>query len=255
MQKISATIITYNEAHDIQACLESVKWVDEIIVVDSGSTDATLEFCKKYNARIVVNPWPGYVNQKNFSLKLASNEWVIALDADERLSVELNSQIKALLKNNLFKNDGYFMPRRTYYFGRWINHCGWYPDYKLRLFRKSKGIWQGDDPHDFVSINGTTGYLRGDILHYPYKDIDEHLKKISLYTSIMAEIAYSKGFKFKIGKLIFSPVAKFFRMYLLRFGFLDGLQGFVIALMGAYYIFLRHLKLWEIYRSKNAQAI
>ena len=251
MRKISATIITLNEACDIKDCLESLRWVDEIIIVDSGSTDCALDICRQYNAKIFINPWRGYVNQKNYALEKASHEWIISLDADERLSEQLTKQIKETLMQKEIEADGYFMPRRTFYLNKWINHGGWYPNYQLRLFRRDKGSWQGDDPHDYVKINGATGYLSGDILHYSYKDINDHLTKIALYTSIMAKGEFEKGATFRFSNLMIKPIAKCMNMYIIKLGFLDGFQGIAIAFLGAYYVFLKHLTLWEIESCKK----
>ncbi len=253
MHKISAVIITYNEEKDILQCLESLNWADEIIVVDSGSTDNTVDICRKYNAKIYTHSWPGYVAQKNYALQRASFDWVISLDADERLSNELIMEIKSVLSEDKPQFDGYAMPRRTFYLGKWINHSGWYPNYQLRLFRKSLSVWDGNDPHDYVRTSGSRGYLKAAILHYSYENVNDHLSKIAAYTSIMAQGAYRDGARFSLFKMITESVTKFFSCYFLKRGFLDGFQGFVISILGTYYIFIKHLKLWEIERRKHGE--
>jgi glycosyltransferase involved in cell wall biosynthesis len=198
VQKISATIITCNEEEDIRGCLESLKWVDEIVVVDAFSQDNTVAICSEYNAKVFKNAWPGYIKQKNFAKDKATYDWVISLDADERLSDELIENIREVLQRAKSDIEGYFMPRQTRYLGRWIKHSGWYPDYKLRLYNKHKGYWRGEDPHDYVYVNGNTAHLKGRIIHYSYQDIKDHLDKINTYTTIMATNIYQKGERFSI---------------------------------------------------------
>lgn len=244
--KLSATIITYNEEEDIRDCLESLKWVDEIVVVDAFSQDNTVNICQEYNAKIFKNKWPGYINQKNFAQDRATYDWIISLDADERLSLKLAEEIREVLKNNDDATNGYFMSRQTYYLGRWINHSGWYPDYKLRLYNKHKGHWIGKVLHERVYTEGKTAYLKGKIIHYSYRDIKDHLDKINTYTTIMAVNAYERGERFSFFNLIHSPFYNFLKMYLLKLGFLDGFQGLIIAVISSFYVFLRHAKLWEL---------
>lgn len=247
--KISVTIITYNEEENICDCLESVKWADEIIVVDAESTDRTVEFCQKYTDKVFSHPWSGHVKQKNLALSRACGDWVLSLDADERVSPELARQIKAVVPASDY--NGYSFPRKTYYLGRWINHSGWYPDYKLRLIRRGKGEWKGIDPHDRLEVTGKTGYLKGDLWHYSYKDISHHLKKINSYTSIMAMEFKKRGRKFNYLDIFLRPPFKFIKMYLIEKGFLDGLAGFIIAVLGSYYVFLKYAKLWELSSEDN----
>ena len=191
MNKISATIITYNEEQNICDCLESVRWTDEIVVVDAQSSDRTVELCRKYTDKVFSHPWSGFVNQKNLALSKTSGDWILSLDADERVSSELAKEIKSVVLASDY--DGYCFPRKTYYLGRWINHSGWYPDYKLRLIRRGKGEWKGIDPHDRLEVTGKTGHLKGDVQHYSYQNISHHLEKINSYTSIMAKELKKRG--------------------------------------------------------------
>ncbi|RJP28096.1 MAG: glycosyltransferase family 2 protein [Candidatus Omnitrophota bacterium] len=244
MNKLSASIITYNEEKDIRGCLEGLSWVDEIVVLDSFSNDKTIEICKEFNkVKIYQVEWHGHIKQKNIALSKTSHEWVISLDADERLDPELKQEIVEIMRKDVSKFNGYCMPRISYYLGRWIKHSGWYPNYQLRLFRKSQAYWGGRDPHDKIILNGGCEKLKGHILHYPYKDLDEHLQKISNYTFIMAKSDYECGKKPNLLKIIFLPVLKFIDMYILKAGFLDSTPGLIAAFMGGYYVFLRHAKL------------
>jgi len=243
--KISACIITFNEEKNVRECLESVSWADEIVVVDSFSADATVQICRQYTDRVVQHPWEGHVAQKNVALNLATHDWVMCIDADERISDALREQIHRELQKSPVPCDGYFFPRRTFYLGRWIKHGGWYPDYKLRLFRKSKGRWGGVDPHDEVMLDGTAQYLSAPLDHVTYRNIAHHVATINAYTDISAEQKIRAHAKFPRFHLLLNPVAKFFTMYFLRGGFLDGVPGFIVAASGSFYVFLKYAKLWE----------
>lgn len=242
---LSVCIITLNEADHIEACLASVAFADEWIVVDSHSTDATRELAERHGARVVERDWPGHVAQKNAALELATHDWVLCLDADERVSTELRTSILAAL-DAAERADGYEMARRTWYLGRWIRHGGWYPDRKLRLFRRSVGRWGGIDPHDHVELDGRTERLAGDLLHFSYDSVSDHLATIDSFTSIAAREKQKRGKRASLLDLVGRPVWKFVRMYLLRGGFLDGWQGFVVAALGSYYVLLKYVKLREL---------
>ena len=264
MEKLSVTIITYNEEKNIRDCLNSVKWADEIVVVDSFSTDKTIEICKEYTDRFYQNKWPGFVEQKNLSLNKASHNWVLSIDADERISDELGEEIKKLLttplsppsqggdKGEVF--DGYHIPRKTFYVKKWILHCGWYPDYKIRLFKKDKGRWEGTGGtaiHESVKVDGKTGYLKGDILHYSFLSISSHLKTINSFTSISAMENLKKGKKAGILSILLRPSFNFFKMYILKRGFLDGLPGLIVSILSSYHVFIKYTKMWEMERQKT----
>lgn len=256
MEKLSVTIITYNEEKNIRDCLNSVKWADEIVVVDSFSTDKTIEICREYTDRVYQNKWPGFVEQKNFALTKASHSWVLSIDADERISDELREEIKGLLSNSL-KYDGYYIPRKTFYVKKWILHCGWYPDYKIRLFKKDKGRWEGTEGtaiHESVKVDGKTAYLKGDILHYSFLSISSHLKTINSFTSISAMENFKKGKKAGILSILFRPPFNFFKMYILKRGFLDGLPGLIVSVLSSCHVFIKYAKMWELGLNKSQKS-
>lgn len=251
---ISACIVCFNEAANIRDCLESLKparrsggWVDEIIVVDSFSQDATVEICRAYTEKVYQHQWLGYVNQKNYALNLASNDWVLALDADERVSLELRQAIEKEWKRAGYQDYvGYYLPRHTYYLGKWINHGGWYPDYKLRLFRKRAGKWAGIDPHDRVVVQqGKTKKLKGDIHHYTYKNLSAQLRTIDKFSETTSRALGERGKRFSLFNLITRPPIKFIETYIFKMGWLDGLPGFIIAVNSAFYVFTKYAKMWE----------
>lgn len=243
---ISACIITYNEEKNIEACLESISWVNEIIVVDAMSVDSTVERCRRHTDRVYQKEWQGHVKQKNYALQFAQNEWVLCLDADERVSPELRQEIEACLSRESHTADGYFFPRHSYYLGKWINHGGWYPDYKLRLFKKSKGHWGGKDPHDRLELDGVSEYLKSDLLHYVYRNLSHQLQTVDSFSAITASIMQAEGERFSPIRLIIHPVFKFFGTYFIKRGFMDGLPGFIISVASSFYVFLRYAKLWEL---------
>ena len=244
MTPISVCIVTHNEEDNIRDCLESVRWAKEIIVVDDYSDDNTVAICNEYTDRVIAHPWQGHVEQKNFCLQQASQEWVLCLDADERISPELREEIQRELAAG--ERDGFYLPRKTYYLGRWITHGGWYPNYQLRLFKKARGRWGGDNPHDRVILDGRVGYLNGDIYHYTYRNISHHLQVIDSFTTIAAKVKRRKNVRFAVLRMLLHPPGKFLRMYFLKLGFLDGVPGFIVAVTGAFYVFLKYAKLWEL---------
>ncbi|MFQ5956860.1 MAG: glycosyltransferase family 2 protein [Candidatus Brocadiales bacterium] len=249
---ISVCIITHNEEAKIRRCLESVKWAGEIVVIDSGSTDKTVEICREYTDRVYQRPFPGHIEQKNNALDLASHEWALCIDADECLSPKLTMEIQEELSTNGNAYAGYFLPRHTYFLGKWINHCGWYPDYKLRLFRKDLGRWGGINPHDRVTLkSGATKNLSGDLWHFSYDDISSQLITINKFTSIFAEQMQKEGVRFSLFPMIFRPIGRFFSMYFVKRGFLDGVPGLIIAIMGSMYSFLKYAKCWEIQNTRD----
>ncbi len=248
--KISAAIITFNEEKNIRQCLESIKWVDEIIVVDSLSTDRTAEICRHYTDRVIQRPWPGHVKQKQFALEQATGDWILSLDADERLSPEAVEEIKSRVLNGPSSVDGFIFPRQAYYLGRWIKHGGWYPDSKLRLVRKGKALWGGQDPHDKLILNGEAERLQGKILHYVYSNITQQLKTVDSFSTVSAEQWHRQGKRFNLFLLLVRPPIRFLEMYLWKRGFLDGTAGFIIAVVSSYYVFLKYCKLWELKKIK-----
>lgn len=248
--KLSATIITYNEEKKIGKCLESLIGIaDEIIVVDSFSTDSTEAICKQYPVKFLRNKFDGYISQKNFAVQQASSDYILALDADEVLSDELKQSI-TIVKNNWGVCDGYEFNRFNNYCGKWIRFCGWYPDRKIRLWDRRKGAWGGTDPHDKVILSQrNVKRLKGDILHYAYFTIDEHLKQMYKFGEVAARAKYIKGVKpLFFVHVILSPVFKFVRTYFLKLGFLDGYYGFVFCATTSLLNFYKYLRLYEYNR-------
>jgi glycosyltransferase involved in cell wall biosynthesis len=239
--KVTATIITLNEERNIARAIESLRCCDEILVLDSGSTDRTVELAEKFGARVIEWGWDGYANQKNRAADLAQNDWILSLDADEALSESLEAEIWQVKKNGP-AFDAYTMPRLAQYLGRWILHCGWYPDRKVRLYDRRKGKWEGDFVHESVKVNGRAGHLEGNILHFTCESISEHLKTMNNYTTLAAEELVSRKQKIPLSKLIFDPFWTFVRTYFLQRGFLDGVEGLTIAYMAAFYTFLKYAK-------------
>lgn len=241
---ISVCIITFNEESRIRDCLESVKWVDDIVVVDSFSTDKTVDICREYTERVYQRAWPGNIDQKNYTSGLAKHDWILSLDADERVSLGLIGEIQAVV-HNPGDTVGFFFPRRSFYLGRGIRHGDWYPDYQLRLFKKGYGQWQGTNPHGRMIVSGKTRYMKHDIYHFNYKNFSHQLRTIDNYSNVFADVMVEQGKSFSLFQLIFRPLYKFIKVYMIKRGFLDGLPGFIIATSSAFYIFVKYVKLWE----------
>ncbi|EFK08349.1 glycosyltransferase, group 2 family protein [delta proteobacterium NaphS2] len=244
--QISACIICHNEEQTIERCLKSLKWVHDIVVVDSMSTDRTREIAKAYTDRIIKREWPGYAAQKNFALENAKTEWVLSLDADEAVSEGLRREIlEEIAKADAL--DGYRIPRRSFYQGRWINHSGYYPDRQLRLFRRDRGKWVGGRVHERMTVDGHVGVLKNDILHYPYGGgITGQLNTINSFSTLLANDMFDRGKRFHLALLFSRPFFKFLEVYVLKRGFLDGLPGLIIAVSDAYAMFVRYVKLREL---------
>ncbi|MBN1419886.1 MAG: glycosyltransferase family 2 protein [Planctomycetes bacterium] len=240
---VSVCIITKDEERNIRECLEAVAWADEIVVVDSGSTDRTVEIARAFTDKVFARDWPGHVEQKNRAIDLAANDWVLCVDADERVTPALRASVEAALERP--EADGYTVPRLTHYLGRWIRHGGWYPDRKLRLFRRSRGRWGGVNPHDHVHLDGPARPLDGDLLHFSYRDLSDHLRTIDFFTTIAAREKDVRGVRWPVAGMLLRPPARFLRMYILRLGFLDGMPGFILAFLAGVYVFLKYAKLWE----------
>jgi glycosyltransferase involved in cell wall biosynthesis len=254
MPKLSAVIITLNEERNIGRCIDSVKDIaDEVIVVDSGSSDRTREICEEKGASFVFNAWKGYIEQKNFANNLAKHPYILSIDADEALSEKLRNSILAIKEH--FGDDGYEMNRLTNYCGKWIRHCGWYPDRKLRLFHRDKFEWGGERIHENMvqkvpDVN--IEHLSGDLLHYSYYDISQHVAQANHFTNMTAELAFEKGKRAGMLKIIFSPMVKFIRDYIIKLGFLDGYYGYIVCRISAQATFMKYAKIRQMKKDKKA---
>lgn len=239
--KITATIIACNEERHIARAIESLRCCDEIVVVDSGSVDRTVELAEKLGARVLESPWHGYAAQKNYAAERASNDWILSIDADEALSESLEGEIWTLKKKGP-AYDAYTMPRLAQYLGRWILHSGWYPDRKVRLYHRAKAKWVGDFVHESVEVNGRVGRLESNLLHFTCDSLSEHLKSMDRYTTLAAEELVSRKEKIHLRNMILDPAWTFTRTYFFQRGFEDGLEGLTIAYMAALYTFLKYAK-------------
>lgn len=239
--KISATIITLDEERKIARAMESLRCCDEIVVVDSGSTDRTAQIAARLGARVIESPWGGYAPQKNLAAEHAAHDWILSIDADEALSEALEGEIWQIKKTGP-RFDAYTMPRLAQYLGRWIFHSGWYPDRKVRLYHRSKAKWVGDYVHESVQVHGTIGHLESDLLHFTCDSLSEHLKSLDRYTTLAAEQLVANKTPIGWSKLILDPAWTFFRTYFVQQGFRDGLEGLTIAQMASFYNFLKYAK-------------
>lgn len=247
MKNLSVAIITYNEEHNIADCIRSCEDVaDEILVLDSFSTDRTEKIARSFRkVRFEKHAFDGHVEQKNRALALCRHEWVLSIDADERLSPELAREIAALAAGD---RDGFRVPRLTFHMGRFIRHSGWYPQRRFRLFRKSKAVWQGENPHDTIVVHGAGGDLRGDLIHYSFRDLSQQIDTINKFSSIVAFTRFHQGRPFSWIRCLIKPVSKFLEIYLFKQGFRDGFPGFAIAAASAFSTFLKFAKIYELER-------
>jgi len=239
--KITATIITLNEERNIARAIESLRCADEILIVDSGSSDRTIELAQNLGVRVIEAGWRGYAAQKNWAAEQASHDWILSLDADEALSEALEAEIWNLKKTGP-RFDAYTMPRLARYLGRWILHSGWHPDRKLRLYLRQKATWVGEFLHESVRVDGRIGHLESNILHFTCDSLSEHLKTLDRYTTLAAQEIVARKVKVSLLRLIFEPLWTFVKTYFIRRGFLDGLEGLTIAYMAAFYTFLKYSK-------------
>ncbi len=241
MIKISAAIITFNEERNIARVIESLRCCDEILVLDSGSNDRTVEIAGKLGARVVEASWHGYAAQKNIAAELAAHDWILSLDADESLSEALEAEIWQIKKSGP-EFDGYSVPRLAQYLGRWILHGGWYPDRKVRLFNRTKAKWVGEFVHEAVKVEGAVGRLESNLLHFTCSSLSEHLRSMDRYTTLAAqEIAAREG-AVSLASLLLHPPWTFIQIYFLKLGMLDGFEGLAIAYMAAFYNFMKYAK-------------
>lgn len=247
--RLSVTIITWNEEERLRACLESVAWADEVVVVDAESADKTAGIAREFTDRIWIRPWPGFAAQKNFALDQATGEWILSLDADERVTVELRAEIERVLAAG-GPADGYAVPRKNFFWGAWVRHGGLYPDWQLRLFRRGRGRFVEHPIHESAEVQGAVGRLSHPLLHESYRSLEEFVQRSNRYSTLAAQQWLASGRRAQPLDLVLRPLGRFALMYALKRGFLDGWRGFVLAVLYAHYVFLRTAKVWEFQRGK-----
>lgn len=253
MTKLSITIITLDEEADIGDCLASVAWADEVVVVDAGSRDRTVEICERAGARVVRQPWLGYAAQKNLAIERATHDWIFSLDADERVTPELRRELAALLEREP-ECDGYCVPRRSYFLGRWMRHGGWYPDYNLRFFRRDKGRFRPREVHEAVEVDGRVGSCAAPIDHHTYRTLSEYVLRMDRYSTLAAAELRKAGVSPGWLDLLARPPLTFLRMYVAKRGFLDGMRGLMLAGCYASYTYFKYAKAWEAARRDPGAA-
>lgn len=245
---LSACIITFNEADRIEACVRSVSFCDEVLIVDSHSTDGTRALAAALGARVLERDWPGYRSQKQFAVDAARNDWVLCVDADEQVTPQLRAEITALKAGGFTGFAGWSLPRITDYFGRFLRHGNAYPDRLVRLFDRRRGGWSGEEIHENTRVQGRVGVLRGHLEHFPYRSLSDHQNRMARYADLMAHALYARGRRGGLGPVLLNPLWRFVRGYLLRLGFLDGWRGLVFALVESNYVRRKYLALYMLSR-------
>ncbi len=253
MARLSVTVITKNEAADIDAALASVGWADEIVVVDSRSSDETVTIARRHTDRIVVRDWPGYIEQKNYAASIASHDWILSLDADERVTPALADEIKRTVAGEP-RAAAFRIPRVTWHLGRWVRTTDWYPDYQTRLYDRRAAQWTGKYVHEAVTVRGETGQLRGALHPYAYRDVADHLETIDRYTTYAARQMHEDGRRAGVLQIVGHPPLAFLRNYVARGGIRDGVPGLIISALNSYYVFLKFAKLWELQQGATFKA-
>ena len=253
MHRLTVTIITLNEAEHIADAIDSASFADEILVVDSGSTDQTVEIARGKGVRLLTRAWSGYVDQKNFAAEQASHDWIFSLDADERIPPALANEIRSVLTGDP-PYYGYRIPRVTFHLGRWIRTTDFYPDYQTRLYHRRFGRWRGRYVHESVSVDGASGQLSNELQHYSFSDLRDQIQRINQYSTLSAKQMYEAGRRTGPVEILVHPPAAFLRNYVLRRGFLDGTAGLTISLVNAWSVGLKFMKLWELQRSSKSQT-
>ncbi len=250
MKPLSVVIISKNEEKNIARCLASVSWADEIILIDSQSQDATVSIAQEYGAKVYSPEWKGYGAAKKEGVRRAAGDWILSIDADEEISPELRDEIKSILRDDVHCG-GYYLKRKTLFLGRWIKHCGWYPDYVLRLFRKSKGDFDGAFVHEKVVVDGEIGYLQNELLHYSYPTLEEYFRKFDWYTTLGARETVRKGITAGWFDIVVKPPLSFVSRYILRQGFRDGLEGFLVSVLSSIAVMVKYAKAREMHKNKE----
>jgi len=241
--KLTVTIITSNEESNIERCLKSLSWVDEIVVIDSYSEDKTVDICKKYNCRVIQVPWQGFGITKKNAVDAASNDWILSIDADEELSESLKQKIENILVSPM--HQGYLLKRKSFYMGKEIKHCGWGNDYPLRMFNRKSGNFNNKEVHESVVIEGEKIKIHEPLFHYTYPSINTHIAKMNRYSDLLAEDLVKKGKHYSIFSSVFFGAVKFINMYFLKLGILDGKIGFILCFNSAIGVYLKYVKSWS----------
>lgn len=246
MKQLSVVVITYNEHQKIRSCLQSVRWAGEIVVVDAMSTDGTVDLCREFTDRVYQRPWPGYGEQKNFGIRRATGEWVLILDADERVSPELQKEIQTLLSRDADESvAAYRIPRRNHILGRWVKQAGQYPDFQIRLFRRGKAWYNDKALHENLIVEGQTSNLKHALDHYSYSSTQDWLTKMNRYTGLMTEEQASEKKRVRTHDFFFRPLATFVKFYGFKRGYQEGVRGMIVATFASFFTFLKYAKLWE----------
>jgi len=254
MTPLSVLVITRNEEGNIAECLKSVSWADEIIVVDAESKDKTISIARQFTSKIYIEPWSGFAEAKAIGAGKSLHPWVFWLDADERVTPELAKEVQSLLQSSPSMS-AYTVARRAFFLGKWIRHSGWYPGRVARLFRKDLASFSSASVHEGLDVQGTVGELRNDLLHFTDPNLFHYLAKFNRYTSLASGDLHKGGRRFRIADMIVRPPWLFIKMYFLRFGFLDGIPGLLLALLSAAYVFTKYAKLWEAWESEGALRV
>lgn len=241
--RVSVTVITWNEEERLRRCLESVTWADEIVVVDAGSEDKTVQIARSFTDHVVVRAWDGFAPQKNFALSRATGDWILSLDADEEVSPELADEIRRVIAAPAA--DGYAVPRRNIFWGKWVRHGLLYPDWQVRLFRRGRGRFVARQVHESIEIDGAVARLAGALVHRSYRDVADFLTRTNRYSTLAAEEWVRAGRPVRATDLVLRPLGRFLSMYVVHGGWLDGWRGFLLAVLYAYYVFVRSAKVWE----------
>ncbi|MBN1255767.1 MAG: glycosyltransferase family 2 protein [Deltaproteobacteria bacterium] len=244
MEKISVYVLTFNNERTIERCLESIRWADELVIVDSYSTDDTLDRCRRFTNQVYQRKWTNHQDQYQYAADLTANRWVMFVDADEEIPPALAQEIQEELKIKDGQWDGYIVHRHTYYLGRWIQHGGWYPDYEIRLYDRNKGKWAGG-LHAKVTVDGRIKTLQNRYHHYTYRDISDQIQTIDRYSQIASEDMLREGKNFSLINMLLNPPFRFIKEYIFKRGFLDGIPGLIIIVSTMFYVFIKHAKLWE----------
>jgi glycosyltransferase involved in cell wall biosynthesis len=247
---ISVVVITHNEENMIADCLSSVQWADDIIVVDAYSKDHTVELSKKITSKVFQKKWEGYVSAKQYGMERAVHDWILWLDADERVPEDLAVEIQNTIANTSDLHTAYEIGRRAFFLGKWIRHCGWYPGYVLRLFRKGKVRFTKSRVHEHLECDGSVGRMKHDLLHYTDENLYHYFIKLNRYTSLAAKDLDEAGYRFKLFDILIRPVFLFCKMYFIKGGFLDGMHGLILSALSAAYVFCKYAKIWELHQKK-----